>query len=96
MTDKVIERLLVTKEQLLAALENVDIALAEAGCYDLVTWAGPSSYEQRCHRCGYWIFLGDPIASVVTEGSRTVYIHRKHVIRPGPVTQDEGEATSGG
>lgn len=98
MSDELIRRLRKAKTQLLTALDEIDIALAEAGAYDLVTWAGLAGHEQRCGRCGYWIFMNDPIAAVITDGdgTPTMYVHRKHVVRPGPTAEEEEEEVSRG
>ena len=94
MTDRVPEtpanHLRRLKEQLMTSLDAIDLALADTGEGDLVTWAGTASHEQRCRRCSYWIFLNDPIVTVMTTPGVSEYIHRKHVVRPSTALPEEG------
>lgn len=69
------------KEQLMTTMEAIDFALADAGGGDLVTWAGTANSEQRCKRCGYWIFMNDPICTILTPSGMGIYVHRKCVVR---------------
>lgn len=78
----VIKQLQAVKLQLLTALKAVDVALAQAGGGDLVSWAGDAQYEQRCPRCGLWIFLHDKVCAVMIDEERSIYVHRECIVRP--------------
>lgn len=84
-----VTRLRIIKSQLLAALKEVDLALSQAGGGDLVSWAGTARDEQRCNRCSYWIFTDDKIAAVVIDTDRSVYVHRRCVVRPAATEKDD-------
>lgn len=79
--EPVIELLRAIKANLIRDLLNIDLALARLGGGDLVVWAGPSQFEQRCSRCTFWIFQNDPICAVATEPGASLYVHRKCVVR---------------
>lgn len=69
------------KAHMMTTLEAIDFALANAGGGDLVSWAGTAQHEQRCKRCSYWIFMGDPVCAVMIEPGNSIYVHRKCVVR---------------
>jgi len=79
MTDAnepIIDLLRTLKTRLMSDLEAVDVALAQLSGGDLVTWAGLAQHEQRCKRCGYWIFTNDQVCSIKLDSDSAAYVHR--------------------
>lgn len=80
--EPLVSHLRTLKVQLMTTMEAIDFALADACGGDLVSWAGTASHEQRCKRCGLWVFMNDPVCAVMIEPGNSIYVHRACVVRP--------------